>query len=555
MARKIVIVGGVAGGASAAARARRCNEDAEILMIEKDEYVSFANCGLPYYIGGEIKDRNKLLVATPEKFETWFNVRVWTNHLVTSIDRENKTITVLDRKAETSKTVEYDKLILAPGASPIVPPIEGIRSSNVFTLRNVADTDRIKSFVDQNHQAKAVVIGAGFIGLEMVEMLHHLGMDVSLVELAPQVLPPLDPEMAHMVQEELASKSVTLHIGNGLKGFVTDGEKATAVELNDGTKCPCDLVILAIGVRPSTELAKAIDLQIGETGGIAINEYAQTSDPHIYAVGDAVEYLNGVTDILQRIPLAGPANRAGRVAGEHAACDQSPPIPSVLGTAIVRAFDKVAAVTGCNQRCIDAMGYKTHQVIIPAKNHAGYYPGAQEMVIKLVYLPDSGKVMGAQIVGGDGVDKRIDVIATAIRFGGTIDDLAGLDLAYAPPFGNAKDGIHLAAFAAQNDLRGLESFIPDPPAGDQIVDVRTIAEWDAGHLPDAVHMPLHEIRQRVSELDPTRSTTVVCRGGQRAYYASRILRQNGFTQIKTLAGGMMMRPHQNKKLQIKEQVR
>ncbi len=555
MARKIVIVGGVAGGASAAARARRCNEDAEILMIEKDEYVSFANCGLPYYIGGEITDRKKLLVATPEKFETWFNVRVWTNHLVTSIDRAAKTVTVLDRKAETTKTVEYDKLILAPGASPIVPSMDGIHSSNIFTLRNVADTDRIKSYVDLNHQAKAVVIGAGFIGLEMVEMLHHLGMDVSLVELAPQVLPPLDPEMAHMVEEELQAKGVKLHIGNGLKGFETDGDKATAVQLNDGTSLPADLVILAIGVRPSTELAHAAQLEIGKTGGIAINDYAQTSDPDIYAVGDAVEYRNGVTDILQRIPLAGPANRAGRVAGEHAASDQSPPIPSVLGTAIVRAFDKVAAVTGCNQRCIDAMDYKTHHVIIPAKNHAGYYPGAQEMVIKLIYQPVDGKIIGAQIVGGDGVDKRIDVIATVIRFGGTIDDLAGLDLSYAPPFGNAKDAVHLAAFAAQNDLRNLESFVADPPEGDQIVDVRTQAEWDAGHLPNAVHMPLHEIRERVSELDAGMPTTVVCRGGQRAYYASRILRQNGFKQIKTMSGGMMMRPHQEKKRQIQEQVK
>lgn len=554
MARKIVIVGGVAGGASAAARARRCNENAEILMIEKDEHVSFANCGLPYYIGGEITDRKKLLVATPEKFETWFNVRVWTNHLVTAIDRTAKTITVLDRKAEITKNVAYDKLILAPGAAPIVPPIDGIKSSNIFTLRNVADTDRIKAFVDQDHQARAVVIGAGFIGLEMVEMLHHLGMDVSLVELAPQVLPPLDPEMAHMVEEELASKKVHLHLGNGLKGFVTDGDKATAVQLNDGTKLPADLIILAIGVRPSTELAKAVGLELGKTGGIAINEYAQTSDPDIYAVGDAVEYRNGVTDILQRIPLAGPANRAGRVAGEHAASDQSPPMQTVLGTAIVRAFGKVAAVTGCNQRCIDAMGYDTRQVIIPAMSHASYYPGAQEMVIKLVYLPDTGKVIGAQIVGGDGVDKRIDVIATAIRFGGTIDDLAGLDLAYAPPFGNAKDPVHLAAFAAQNDMRDMERFIADPPAGDQVVDVRTDAEWAAGHLPNATHMPLHEIRNRVNELDPSLPTTVVCRGGQRAYYASRILRQNGFTYIKTLAGGMMMRPHQNKKLKIKESV-
>lgn len=552
MARKIVIVGGVAGGASAAARARRCNEDAEIIMIEKDEHVSFANCGLPYYIGGEIKDRKKLLVATPEKFETWFNVRVWTQHLVTAIDRKAKTVTVIDRKANQTKTVEYDKLILAPGASPIIPPIDGIDSSNIFTLRNVADSDKIKAYVDLNHQAKAVVIGAGFIGLEMVEMLHHVGMDVSLVELAPQVLPPLDAEMAHMVEVALEEKNINLQLGNGFKGFKTDGDKATAVVLNDGTELESDLIILAIGVRPSTELAKLADLKMGKTGGIAINEYTQTSDSDVYAVGDAVEYRHGVTDMLQRLPLAGPANRAGRVAGEHAASDQAPAMPSVLGTAIVRVFDTVAAVTGCNDRCIETLGLKTHHVLIPANHHVGYYPGAQEMLIKLIYQPDDGKVLGAQIVGGQGVDKRIDVIATAIRFGGTIDGLASLDLAYAPPFGGAKDPIHLAAFAAQNDLRGMEDFITNPPQDDQIIDVRTDGEWAAGHLPNAVHMPLHEMRNRLGELDATLPTTVVCRGGQRAYYASRILRQNGFTNIKTLAGGMMMRPHQNNKLKIKE---
>ncbi len=555
----IVIVGGVAGGASAAARARRLNEQARIILIEKDHDVSFANCGLPYYIGGEITDRNKLLVATPQKFREWFNIDVRTHQEVKSIDAGRKVVEIHER--DTGKTYEesYDKLILSPGASPIVPPLEGVKSRNVFTLRNLADTDAIKACIDGDgagtgagggggEKAKkrnAVVIGAGFIGLEMVEMLHRRGMHISLVEMQPQVLPPLDREMARIVEGELEKHGVELHLGNGLKSLETAGELVTQVVLADETRLAADLVIMAIGVRPNVSLATAIGLELGKTGGIAVNEFMQTSAPDIYAVGDAVEYRHGVADMLMRVPLAGPANRAGRIAGEHAAVGQAPPMQAVLGTAIVRIFDKVAAVTGCNDRCNAMTGRKARSVWVPANDHASYYPGAKEMLVKLIYDPETNRVIGAQIVGGPGVDKRIDVIATTIRFGGTVEDLTSLDLAYAPPFSSAKDPVHMAGFVAENDLRELCA-VTRPDAVEamepnvQVVDVRTASEWDAGHLDRATHIPLPELRQRMGELDPTRPVVTICRGGQRGYLAARILKQNSFADVSNMTGGMLL---------------
>ncbi|MCC6581766.1 MAG: FAD-dependent oxidoreductase [Phycisphaeraceae bacterium] len=548
MQRRIVIIGGVAGGATAAARARRANEHAQITLIEKDEHVSFANCGLPYYIGGEITDRSKLLLATPRKFHQWFNIDVLTRTEALRVDRQARTVQIKSRETGEIRDLPYDRLIIAPGASPIVPPLPGIDAANVFTLRNLLDTDRIKTYLDERSGGNAVVVGAGFIGLEMVEMLRHRGMNVSLVELAPQVLPPLDREMAHMVEVELARQGVGLHLGNGLKALETDGNVCKSVVLNDGTKLPADFVMLAIGVRPNIKLAQDAGLDIGKSGGIRVNATMQTSDPAIYAVGDAVEYVHGVTDLQARIPLAGPANRAGRIAGEHAATDQASPMPTVLGTAIVRVFSVTAAVTGCNRRCVDMVGGKMKAVYVPARHHVGYYPGAEEMIVKLIFNPDNGKVLGAQIVGGAGVDKRIDVIATAIRFGATISDLTTLDLAYSPPFGAAKDPVHLAAFVAENHLRGVDHLI-DPmdvatlPPEVQIVDVRTEEEWKAGHLDRAVWIPLHEIRTRLNELDRSRPVAVTCRGGQRAYYAARVLKQNGFADVRNISGGMLMQAH------------
>jgi len=541
----ILIVGGVAGGASAAARARRCNEHARIVMFEQGEHVSFANCGLPYYIGGEIEDRSKLLLATPQRFRQRFGIDVHVRHRVTAIDRKQKRVTVENFESGHTAEHRYDKLILSPGASPIVPSLDGIDAANVFTLRDLHDTDHIKSFIGRDDVRRAVVVGGGFIGLEMVEMFHILDMQVSLVELQPQVLPPLDPEMAHLVQTELAKHHVDLHVGAGLAGFETDGQRATQVLLNSGHRIDADVVIVAIGVRPNTKLASDISLEIGKTGGIAVNEHLQTSDPDIYAVGDAVEYRHTVADMHMRIPLAGPANRAGRLAGEHAATGCGAAMAPVLGTAIVRVFGVTAAVTGCNMRCVEQMSGRARSIYVRHGHHVGYYPGAEPMTIKLLYDPDTQKPLGAQIVGGSGVDKRIDAIATALQCDATVQKLTELDLAYAPPFGAAKDPLHMAAFAAQNEIDGYVAFVPPGEALDdaQVVDVRTAAEVSKQPLVGAVHMPVDELRQRFVELDPTRPTVTVCASGQRSYLAARFLMQQGFTQVADLGGGMQMREH------------
>lgn len=538
---RIIIVGGVAGGASAATRARRMNERAEIILYEKDEHVSFANCGLPYHIGEEIADRESLLVATPQFLRTRFRLDVRVGEEVISIDRQQKSVSV--RRSDSGQIYQqpYDKLILAPGASPFVPPLNEVDAANVLTLRNLADMDRIKSLVDAGDKQQAVVVGAGFIGLEMIEQLVRRGVTTSLIELQPQVLPILDAEMAQPLAETLRGNGVRLHLGHSLQKFQTDGGSATAVLLSDGTRIETDLVVLGIGVRPNVQLAVDAGLSLGKSGAIATNEFMQTSDPDIYAVGDAVEYLYGPTQSKMKVALAGPANRAGRLAGEHAATGNSAPMTSVMGTSIVRVFDKTAAVTGINERTARQFGLDAKSVTIIARHHAGYFPGAQLMTLKLVYQTDDGKILGAQIVGGDGVDKRIDVIATAMHFQGTVRDLAGLDLAYAPPFGAAKDPIHFAGFVACNELDGIESFIAsgDSLAGLQVVDVRTTAEVKNTPLAGAqspIHIPVDELRDRLSELDKTKATVVSCATGVRAHLASRILTQNGF-QVANLSGG------------------
>ena len=545
---RIVVIGGVAGGASAATRARRMNERAQITLFEKDPYVSFANCGLPYYIGGEITDRAKLLVATPRLLHDRYNIDVRVRHEVLAIERAGHQVAV--RNLETGEEFQhgYDKLILAPGASPIVPRLPGVEAPNVFSLRNLPDADRLKTFVDGHAGAAAVVVGAGFVGLEMVEMFRRVGLRVALVELAAQVLPPLDPEMAHLVEEELVKQKVELHLGNGLKGMELESGMVRRVVLSDGSKLEADLVLLGMGVRPNVKLAQEAGLELGAMGGIKVNDYLQTSDPNIYAVGDAVEYRHAVADMLMRVPLAGPANRAGRLAGEHAATGGSAAMAAVLGTAIVRIFDKVAAVTGCNKRCTDLMGREVRSVYITANNHAGYYPGAQSMTIKLTYEPATRRVLGAQIVGGAGVDTRIDVLATLLQMQGTVDHLTELDLAYAPPFGAAKDPLHMAGFTACNDLEGLVAFAP--PAADldgvQVVDVRTAKEAAAMPLLGAgniKHIPLDELRGRLQELDPEETTVVTCASGMRSYVGARILKQRGFENVSDLTGGAGMRRH------------
>lgn len=545
---RIVIVGGVAGGASAATRARRMNEHAHITLLEKDRHVSFANCGLPYYLGGEITDREKLLVAKPELFEKRFNIVVRTRHEATAIDPTRKIVTVLNHAAGQTLELPYDKLILAPGASPVVPPIDGVKSPNVFTLRNVEDTDAIEDYLKTNKPKRAVIVGAGFIGLEMVEQLHGLGIETTLVELVDQVLPPLDPEMAHILETELESHGVTLHLGDGISAIGTENGRADSVTLNSGKRIDTDLVILGVGVRPNVALAKAAGLSLGATGGVTINEYAQTSDPDIYAVGDVAEYLYGPTDEPMRVPLAGPANRSGRIAGEHAATGASEPLTPVQGTAIARVFSLAAGMTGLSRKLANKLHRPAKSVVIAANHHAGYYPGAKQLWLKLIYEPRTGKVLGAQAVGAEGIDKRMDVIATAMRFGATVRDLTGLDLAYAPPFGSAKDPVHMAAFAACNEIDGLVDVI-DPDAdltGKQVVDVRTSGEVNRQPVPDAdnvVHIPIDELRSRLGELDKTKPTVTVCASGLRGYVAARMLSQRGFNDVTNITGGVLMRTH------------
>jgi len=542
---KVVIVGGVAGGASAAARARRCHEGAEIVLFEKDEYVSFANCGLPYFIGEEIVERQKLIVATPELFKQRFNIDVRTKHLVQSIDYERKTVSVLNQQTGEQLEESWDRLILSMGAAPIVPPLPGIDASNVFTLRNLNDADLIKDFIKQNHCQRAVVVGAGFIGLEMVEQLHRLNISTELVELQQQVLPPLDPEMARLIQNELTAHGVKVHLGTAVEKVTVEGTAAVGVELGNGISLAADVVILGIGVAPAIGLAKAAGIEIGNFGGISVNEFMQTSRPDVYAVGDAVEYMHGVLDHPLRIPLAGPANRAGRISGQHAVTSNADAMVSPVGTAIVRVFGLTAAMTGLNKKFAEKSQRKNRSVIVIPKHHAGYFPGAESLFFKLTYDPETEQILGAQAVGREGVDKRIDVIATALKFRGSIRDLAGLDLAYAPPFGSAKDPIHMAAFVACNDLDSLTSIVEVDAdlSGFQILDVRSLKEVETFCFPEITHIPVDELRSRLHELDASQPIITVCHTGLRAYIAARILKQSGFKNVQNLTGGMLMQRH------------
>jgi NADPH-dependent 2,4-dienoyl-CoA reductase/sulfur reductase-like enzyme/rhodanese-related sulfurtransferase len=543
----IVIVGGVAGGASAATRARRMNENAEIIVLEKDEYVSFANCGLPYYLGGEIAERSRLLVATEDFLRRRFRLDIRTRHEVVSIDRSTKSLAIRDHASGQTYRQAYDKLILAPGATPLIPPIPGREAAGVFTLRNMADTDRIHAAIATSRTRRAAVIGSGYIGLEMVEQLVHRKFEVALAELQPQVLPLLDYEMARVLEDELRARGVAVHTGDGIQRVLTDAnDAACGVELQSGTRIDADLIILGVGVRPEVQLAVEAGLKIGDSGGIATSGWMQTSDPDIYAVGDAAEYPFGPTGDQQRVALAGPANRAGRLAGEHAATGESAPMAPVFGTSVVRVFGITAGMTGLSAAMAARSDRSSASVTIVANQHAGYYPGATPLTLKLTYDADSGQVLGAQAVGRDGVDKRLDVVATAMAFRGTVRDLAGLDLAYAPPFGAAKDPIHQAAFAACNELDGIEDFIEsDADLTDkQVVDVRTATEVQQAPLAGAAHavnIPLDELREQRQRLDPTIETVVSCGVGIRAHVAACILRQSGFADVKNLAGGSTVR--------------
>jgi NADPH-dependent 2,4-dienoyl-CoA reductase/sulfur reductase-like enzyme/rhodanese-related sulfurtransferase len=541
---KIVVVGGVAGGASAAARARRMNERARIVVFERDSYISFANCGLPYYFGGEITDRGALLVASPDLFDQRFRIEVHVRHEVIAIDRAARRVRVRDLATGGEFDETYDRLVLSPGAAPIVPDLPGVTARGVHTLRTIEDMDRIAA--DLPGVRRAVVVGAGYIGLEVAEQFRLRGLDVTVVEREPQVLPFLDREMAESVQREIEAHGVALRLGQGFTAIEEAGGRAAAVILEDGQRLPADLVMLGIGVRPNVDLARAAGLAIGASGGIATDEAMRTSDPLIYAVGDAAEYLFGPTGGRARVPLAGIANRTGRLAGEHAATGRAAPAPAAWGTSVVRVFGRSAGATGLSLRTAAAAGIEARAAHVVGYHHASYYPGAETMALKLVYEAETGRVLGAQAVGGAGVDKRLDVIATVLHFRGTVRDLAALDLAYAPPFGSAKDLVHMAAFVAQNDLDGLARLVQpgDDLSGFQIVDVREPAEAAAAPLTGvsgAIGIPLGSLRRRLGELDSQRPTVVACRTGLRSYVATRILAQHGFADVRNLSGAAAMR--------------
>lgn len=539
---RIVIVGGVAGGATAAARARRANANAEIIVLEKGPVVSFANCGLPYHLGGEIQNRDKLLVATSKLFWDRFRVHVRTGHTVQTIDPQAKLVS--GQTVDGSRFEQgYDKLILATGSEPLRPDFCNVQANNLFQLWTLDDMDRILAHMNDRTLSRATVIGAGFVGLEVVEQLVRRGIPTTLIERLPQVLGPLDWEMAKLIQAELERNGVQVLVDASVSELQVSQGQVTGLKLADGQAMPSELVIVGAGVRPRIELAQAAGLQIGSGGGVTINRYCQTSNPNIYAVGDMVEYYHGTLNRSLRIPLAGPANRAGRVAGSHAACGFSPELSPVQGTSIVRVFDLAAGITGLSERqCkLNQLAYRC--ATIQAAHHASYFPGAMNMTLKLVYSPEDRRVLGVQAVGAKGVDKRLDVASTLLHFHGTIDDLAGLDLAYAPPFGSAKDPIHMAAFVAQNDLAGYPQLLPADTRldGFQVVDVRNANELKQLPLPDAIHIPVDEMAQRWEELDPSQPTVVVCHSGKRAHIAASWLQGKGFTQVNNLNGGMSIR--------------
>ncbi len=533
---KIIIVGGVAGGMSAATRLRRLKEEAEIIIFEKGPYVSFANCGLPYYVSGEISERDKLLVQTPEALYDRFRLDVRPEHEVLSINAEEKTVTASHHGKQITES--YDKLILSPGAKAFIPPVEGLdEAENVYTLRNVPDLDKIMNRIDQVDPKEAVVVGAGFIGIEMAENLKHRGIDVTIIEKAPHVLPPLDEEMAVFVQNELRDKGVKVITSQSAVAFKENGH---IIVLEDGTEFKTDLTIMSVGVKPESGLAEQAGIKLGLRGGILVDDTYQTSVEDIYAVGDAIVVKNQISQEDALISLASPANRQGRQVADNIA-GISRENKGSIGTAIVRAFDMTAASTGLNERQLRQAGKDVASVHTLSKDHAGYYPGATDITLKVIFDPVSGTLYGAQAVGVKGVDKRIDIIATAIKGGLTIFDLPELEFTYAPPFGSAKDPVNMAGYAALNIIEGLSDSIQwhelnrELENGAVLLDVRTESELEAGRFPNALNIPLNDLRDRMDELDKEQEYIISCRSGQRSYIGERLLKQSGF-KVKNLDG-------------------
>ena len=538
---KYLIVGAVAGGASTAARLRRMDEHATIIIFEKGEYISYANCGLPYYIGDVIKDRNKLFVQTASSFHARFNIDVRTTTEVTAIDPVKKTVTAVKQATGEVYIETYDKLILSPGAEPLRPPLPGINSEGIFTLRNVNDTDYIKSYIQHNQVKKVLVIGAGFIGLEMAENFHDLGLDVTVIEMGNQILAPVDFPIAAIVQQHIRSKGINLRLSTAVTGFTKNGQQID-VALNNGETITAEMVLLSIGVRPDTRLAVQAGLKTGTARGIWVNEYLQTSDPDIYAVGDAIEFENPITGQSMISYLAGPANKQGRICANNIVLGNVQKYHGSINTAIVKVFDMTVGTAGTASKQLKAADINHIVSTTHSGSHAGYYPGAKQMSVQIAFSPKDGRLLSAQIAGYDGVDKRLDILSSYIKQQRTIYDLIEFEHAYAPPYSSAKDPVNMAGFVAENILLDrLRVFYWNETnnlkQGDILIDVRTADEFSNGRIPGAINIPVDEIRNRLDEIPIDQTIYIYCEAGLRGYLAQRILRQRGFNNVFNLSGG------------------
>ncbi len=540
---KVVIIGGVAGGASTAARLRRLNEKAEIIIVERGIYVSYANCGLPYYLSGIIEKKEDLVVQTAELLRKRFNLDIRTNQEAVKINRIKKTVTIQDHLKKETYQEDYDKLVLSPGAKPFHPPIKGLDSNKVFSLRDIPDVLAMKDFIEQKKPKRVVLFGAGYIGIEIAENLKKAGVIVTIIELMPQVLGPLDYEMATLVHQHLKENEVEFYLDDPVQ-FIKHEEDCQILGLASGEKVKADMIIMGVGVRPETTLAKEAGLDIGTTGGIKVNPYLETSDPDIYAVGDAIEVNDFIDDNPTLIPLAGPANKQGRIVANNI-CGYKETYSGTQGSSIIKVFDMTIATTGNNEKLLKKKGISYQKSYTHSPSHAGYYPGSSPISLKLLFSPDGSKIFGAQAVGKDGVDKRIDVIATAIRAGLTVSDLEKLELSYAPPYNSAKDPVNMAGYVANNIIKGdmeilhWDEFSQYQADRTIILDVRKPEECKEGMIPGAINIPLDELRDRLNEIDSNKMILVYCQVGLRGYLAYRLLKANGIKNIKNLSGGYM----------------
>jgi len=537
---KVIIVGGVAGGASTAARLRRLDEEAEIIIVERGAYVSYANCGLPYYLSGTIKKKEDLVVQTPELLTKRFNLDIRNNQEVIKINRVKKLVIIQDHINQRTYEEYYDKLVLSPGAKPFIPPIKGLDPKKVFSLRDIPDALAIKDFIEKKKPKRVVLFGAGYIGIEIAENLKKSGVAVTIIELMAQVLGPLDYEMATLVHQHLKENEVEFYLEDPVQFIGHEGE-CQILGLASGKKVKTDMIIMGVGVRPENDLAKDANIELGSTGGIKVNEYLQTSDPDIYAVGDAIEVVDYINGNPALIPLAGPANKQGRIVAGNI-YGKKETYDGTQGTSIIKVFDMTVATTGNNEKLLKRNGVAYQKSYTHSPSHAGYYPDASPISLKILFTPDGSKILGAQAVGKDGVDKRIDVVATAIRAGFKVSDLEELELCYAPPYGSAKDPVNMAGYVANNIIKGdVEIFHWDEfeqyNTDSIILDVRKPDEWEEGMIKGAINIPLDELRNRLDELDRNKMILIYCQVGLRGYLAYRLLKLNGFSQVKNLSGG------------------